>query len=88
LDKLPIYSHGEFSPKVIIRTAIGSERPINPQIQHTGDFTDGFRLMLKTVEVIRLEEPEEIFNAYKFAYERKDNKSTILVEYGDYLNEK
>ncbi len=88
LDKLPIYSHGEFCPKVIIRTAIGSERPINPQIQHTGDFTDGFRLMLKTVEVIRLEEPEKIFNAYKYAYERKDNKSTILVEYGDYLNEK
>jgi len=88
LDKLPIYSHGEFNPRVIIRTAIGSERPINPQIQHTGDFTDGFRLMLKTVEVIRLEEPEEIFNAYQFAYERKDNKSTILVEHGDYLNEK
>jgi len=88
LDKLPIYSHGEFNPRVIIRTAIGSERPINPQIQHTGDFSDGFQLMLKTVDVIRLEEPEEIFNAYQFAYERKDNKSTILVEYGDYLNEK
>ncbi len=88
LDKLPIYSHGEFAPKVIIRTAIGSERPINPQIQHTGDFTDAFRLILKTIDVIRLEEPEEIFDAYKFAYERKDNKSTILVEYGDYFSEK
>lgn len=88
LDKLPIYSHGEFNPRVIIRTAIGSERPIDPQIQHTGDFTDGFRLMLKTVDVIRLEEPDQIFDAYQFAYERKDNKSTILVEYGDYLNEK
>jgi len=51
LDKLPIYSNGEFQPKVIIRTSIGSERPINPQIQHTGDFTDAFRLMLKTVEL-------------------------------------
>ena len=88
LDKMPIYSHGEFYPRVIIRTAIGSERPINPQIQHTGDFTAGFLMMLKTVDVIRLEEPEEIFNAYQFAYERKDNKSTLLVEYGDYLNEK
>lgn len=88
LDKMPIYSHGEFNPKVIIRTSIGSQRPIDPQIQHTGDFTDGFRLMLKTVEVIRLEEPEEIFHAYKLAYERTDNKSTILVEYGDYLSEK
>lgn len=88
LDKISIYSHGEFSPKVIIRTAIGSERPLNPQIQHTGDFTDAFRLMLKNVDVIRLEEPSDIFDAYKFAYERQDNKSTILVEYGDYYIEK
>jgi pyruvate/2-oxoglutarate/acetoin dehydrogenase E1 component len=88
LDKLPLFSHGEFIPRVIIRTAIGSERPINPQIQHTGDFTEAFRLMLKTVDVIRLEEPEEIFPAYKLAYERSDNKSTILVEYGDFINEK
>ena len=88
LDKLIFYSHGEYMPKVIIRTSIGSERPINPQIQHTGDFTDAFRLMLKSVEVIRLEEPEQIFPAFKRAYEREDGKSTILVEYGDYYNEK
>ena len=88
LDKLPLYSQNEFIPKVIVRTSIGSERPINPQIQHTGDFTDEFRSMLKTVEVIRLEEPDQIFPAYKKAYERVDGKSTIIVEYGDYYNEK
>lgn len=88
LDKLPLYSHGEYRPRVIIRTSIGSQRPINPQIQHTGDFTDGFRLMLENIEVIRLDEPEEIFPAYKKAYEREDGKSTIIVEYGDYFNEK
>jgi pyruvate/2-oxoglutarate/acetoin dehydrogenase E1 component len=88
LDKLPLYSYGEYKPKVIIRTSIGSERPINPQIQHTGDFTEAYKLMLKTVEVIRLEEPEQIFPAFKKAYEREDGKSTIIVEYGDYYNEK
>lgn len=88
LDKISLYSHGEFSPKVIIRTAIGSERPLNPQIQHVGDYTDAFRLMLKNTEIIRLEEPEQVFEAYQLAYERQDNKPTILVEYGDYYNEK
>lgn len=88
LDKLPLYSHGEFSPRVIVRTAIGSERPLNPQVQHVGDFTDAFRLMLKNVEIVRLEEPEQIFEAYKFAYQREDQKSTVLVEYGDYYVEK
>jgi pyruvate/2-oxoglutarate/acetoin dehydrogenase E1 component len=88
LDKAALLSHGEYMPKVIIRTAIGSERPLHPQIQHVGDFTEAYRLMLQTVEVVRLEEPDQIFNAYRLAYERTDNKSTILVEYGDYYNEK
>ena len=33
-------------------------------------------------------ESREIFSAYKKAYERKDGINTILVEYGDYYNEK
>jgi pyruvate/2-oxoglutarate/acetoin dehydrogenase E1 component len=77
-----------FKSKVIIRTSIGSKRPLDPQCQHTDDFTDGFRLMCKNINIVRLDEPEQIFDAYKFAYEREDNVSTILVEYGDYYNEK
>ena len=88
LDKMPIYSNGEFLPKAIIRTAIGSERPINPQIQHTGDYSEAFKLMLQNIEIIVLDEPEQIFPAYQKAYLRKDGKSTIIVEYGDYYNEK
>jgi pyruvate/2-oxoglutarate/acetoin dehydrogenase E1 component len=86
LDKLPIIS--DYRPKVIIRTGIGSERPLHPQFQHVGDFTDAFRLMCKTIEVIRLDEPEMIFPAYQKALTRDDGKSTIIVEYGDYYNEK
>ena len=88
LDKIPMYSKGEFKPKVIIRTSIGSERPLNPQIQHTGDYSGAFKLMLKTVEIIVLDEPEQIFPAYQKAYNREDGRSTLLVEYGDYFNEK
>ena len=88
LDKISQFSHGEYSPKVIIRTAIGSERPLHPQIQHVGDFSNAFRLLLESVDVVRLDEPGQIFEAYKYAYERKDNKSSIIVEYGDYYNEK
>src|SRR6185295_12591400 len=86
LDKLPIISG--YRPKVIIRTGIGSERPLHPQHQHIGDFTDAFRLMCKTIEVIRLDEPEQIFPAYEKALTRDDGRSTIIVEYGDYYNEK
>jgi pyruvate/2-oxoglutarate/acetoin dehydrogenase E1 component len=88
LDKIPMFSHGEFKTKVIIRTGIGSERPLHPQAQHVGDFTEPLQAMMSNVEIIRLENPEDIFPAYKKAYERTDGKSTILVEYGDFYNEK
>ena len=86
LDKIPMIS--SFKTKAIIRTGIGSERPLHPQHQHVGDFTDAFRLMLKNIEIIRLDEPEMIFPAYEKALNRTDGKSTILVEWGDFYSEK
>ena len=44
--------------------------------------------MCTSIEVIRLNTPKQIFPAYKKAYERKDGINTIIVEYGDYYNEK
>tara|TARA_R110002020_G_scaffold149972_3_gene326452 strand:+ start:8195 stop:8734 length:540 start_codon:yes stop_codon:yes gene_type:complete len=88
LDKFADYSHGEYVPKAIIRVGIGSIRPLNPQLQHTGDFTEAFQKMTTNIEVIRLDEPEDIFPAYQKAYSRKDGKSTILVEWGDFYGEK
>lgn len=88
LDKMSQMSRGDYRPKVIIRTSVGSERPIHPQCQHVGDLTDGFRSMLSAVDIIRLEDPSEIFTAYCYAYNRTDGRSTILVEVGDFYNEK
>ena len=75
-------------PKIIIRTGIGSERPLHPQFQHIGDYTDAYRLMCPNIEIIRLDEAGQIFDAYQKAYLRDDGKPTILVEWGDYYNEK
>ena len=88
LDRLPHISNNEYRPKVIIRTSIGSERPLHPQHQHVGDFTDAFRLIFENIDIIRLEEPEDIFPAYKHALGRSDGRQTLIVEYGDYYNEK
>lgn len=88
LDKFSEMSAGGYQPKAIIRTGIGSERPLHPGHQHIGDYTDAYKKMLNNVEIIRLENPEDIFPAYEKAHTRNDGKSTILVEYGDYYNEK
>jgi pyruvate/2-oxoglutarate/acetoin dehydrogenase E1 component len=86
LDKINLISN--YKTKVIIRTGIGSERPMHPQHQHIGDFTDAYKMMLSNIEIIRLDEPFDIFPAYEKALNRTDGKSTILVEWGDYYNEK
>ena len=88
LDKLPAMSDGQYNPRVIIRTSIGAQRPLHPQHQHVDDFTDAYRLMCPNVEIVRLDEPEEIYPAYERALTREDSKSTILVEWGDYYGEK
>ena len=88
LDKIGVMSNGVYQPRVIIRTSIGSQRPLHPQFQHIGDFTDALRLMCTTVEVVRLDEPRQIFPAYKRALLRDDGRSTLLVEWGDYYGEK
>ena len=88
LDKVNIMSNNGFKTKAIIRTGIGSQRPLHPQHQHIGDFTDMVRKMCSSLDVIKLNEPEDIFPSYKKALNREDGKSTILVEFGDYHNEK
>lgn len=81
LDKLSTYSHGGYQPKVIIRTAVPSRTPLDPQSQHLGNYSDPFRQMLKTVEVIECERANQIFEAYKRAYDRDDGRSTLIVEH-------
>ena len=88
LDKLKVMSNNGFKTKSIIRTSIGSQRPLHPQYQHIGDFTDAIKMMCSNIDVIRLEEPNQIFPTYEKALKREDGKSTIVVEYGDYYNEK
>jgi pyruvate/2-oxoglutarate/acetoin dehydrogenase E1 component len=88
VDKIKVMSDGGYQPKIIIRTSIGSQRPLHPQHQHIADYTAGFRAICDFVDIIRLDEPEQIFESYQYAYLRTDFRPTILVEWGDYYNEK
>jgi len=86
LDKIPAISSDEVVPKMIIRVATGPDSPVHPGHQHVGNYADAFRAMFTSIDVIELEEPEEIFPAYKHAIEREDNKVTLLIEHGNYYN--
>ena len=88
LDKLQLMNGRLYKSKAIIRTSIGSERPLHPQFQHVGDYSKSIKAMCPRIHIVKLQNPKNIFKEYKKALNRKDGKSTILVEYGDYYNEK
>lgn len=73
LDKLPSFG---WQPKVIIRARVGEKIPLNAGPQHTQDHTSAFRKMLTSIELIRVELPEEVAPAYKRAL---DSKHSVLV---------
>ena len=88
IDKYSVMTGKKENIKIIIRTGVGSQRPLHPQHQHIGDFTDSIKKMCTTIDVIKLMEPEDIFPAYEKAFTRTDGRNTLIVEFGDYYNEK
>lgn len=86
LDKIPAISGGQLMPKILIRVAAGPDAPVHPGHQHVGNYADAFRSLFTTIDVVELNEPEEIFPAYKHAFERPDGRSTMLIEHGNYYN--
>ena len=87
LDKLKELTGSSNPGKVIIRTGIGSINPLHPGPQHTGDFTDAFKIMCPNLNIVRLDDPLRIFDEYVLAYERQDGVSTMLIEWSDKYND-
>jgi len=88
LDKIREMSKGDMRPRVIIRVSVGSKNPIDAGPQHTQNHINAMRKMLTDIEVVDLQEPEDIFPAFKNAYEHSDSRATLLVEYGEYYGTK
>ncbi len=81
LDKMYEMSSGQFNPKVIVRTVVGSRHPFDPGPQHRQDHTNAFEHLLEHTYVKKLIKSEEIFEEYKQALERKG--PSLLIEVGD-----
>ena len=87
LDKLKEITQNKNPGKVIIRTGIGSVIPLHPGPQHTGDFTEAFKLMCPNLNIVRLDTTSMIFDEYQKAYERSDGVSSLLIEWSDKYND-
>jgi pyruvate/2-oxoglutarate/acetoin dehydrogenase E1 component len=88
LDKMRAMSQKQFKLKVIIRTSVGSKKPLDGGIQHTQNYTDMFKRVLTEIEVIYLNKPTDIFKTFKRCINPKIKKSFLIVENGDFYNAK
>lgn len=88
VDKFSAMSNGTVNPKIIIRVATGPFKPVHPGHQHIGNFAQAFRHLFDWIEVLEVNEPQEIFPAYERAYSRSDGRSTLIIEEGNFYNEK
>lgn len=79
LDRLPLFSG--YRPRVIIRTAVATDKPLHPGPQHIGDFSGAVRSMLRTTTLIRLFHFEDIVPLYREAMKRTG--PTIMVEFSE-----
>jgi pyruvate/2-oxoglutarate/acetoin dehydrogenase E1 component len=76
LDKLPNMG---WSPKVIIRTAVGSYKPLDPGPQHTQNYVMPLRQMLKNIPVMEVFVAKYVRETYRTALEYPG--SVIVVEH-------
>ena len=70
--------------------ALGSSqlKKLDSFVENRREIAKQYNNLFSNIELIKLNEAKDIFPAYKKALEREDGKSTIVVEYGDYYNEK
>ena len=77
-------SDGESRPKVITKAVVGSRYPLDPGHQHKANYTEAFKSMCESINVVELLYPEQIYKEYVRAAEREDGVSTLLIEHGDF----
>jgi len=71
----------EFKPFVLVRVMVGAKKPIDAGLQHTQDYSNEIKSMLKYIDVVKLKNQNNIFSEYKKAFIKK--KSTVFVEYSE-----
>ena len=86
VDKVKDISAKQLNPHIIIRVAIGPDSPVHPGHQHIGDYSLGLQSMFKNIIVLRVEEPDQVQGAYKFAYDNPGQY--LIIETGNFYGQK
>jgi pyruvate dehydrogenase E1 component beta subunit len=82
LDKIQRISHGEYKPKVILKTVVDDGGLFYSGPTHSQDFTQGFSKFLQ-FEVLDAHSPSELIQMYDFAAQTEH--SVMIVEHKRYF---
>ena len=77
LSKIESLSLGEFKAPVIIRATIGGSKPINPGLQHVGDYSAFFKSVLP-FPVYENRSADKIIEGYRDALQK--HQPTMFIE--------
>ena len=80
LEKAENMSDGEFNPRVLIRATVGGKVPFNPGPQHTQDFSEILRKLMK-IPSYDLKSVDDILRTYSNVQDFKN--SVLLIERKD-----
>ncbi len=80
LDKIKEMSKGEFETPIIIRAPVGGKKPLDPGMQHTQDFSEVLKKIIK-FPVYELKTEEDFANYSKIIQNIKE--PTLFIEYKD-----
>jgi len=81
LDIMKEMTRGQFNPKIIIISTVGSTFPLDSGLQHSKDLIDGFRALLKNIKVFNPKTVKEVNKSFEEA--NKYDGSSLLVFYQD-----
>ena len=64
-DKIKLITNNEYSPQMIIRVLVGAKKPLDGGEQHTQNYVNEIKKMLKTIVVWDLKDQKKYFQAIK-----------------------
>lgn len=82
IDKLTVMSGYQIKIPILIRIVVGASKILNSGMQHTQDYTDALKLMLKNTPVITAVSESSIKNAFEMVG-NSTSGTVVLVEHKD-----
>ena len=79
VDKINLMSQGKWQPNMIIRLGKGSDKPLDPDHQHRGNYLEEFKSLCPNIQFHDLLKYDNVETIYKNAY--SEGGIHVIVEY-------